>query len=38
MASGTQETRRAMADRALANLHAHFKGLPLPSAVPECRA
>ncbi|MEN9329003.1 MAG: hypothetical protein RLZZ484_191, partial [Pseudomonadota bacterium] len=27
-----------MADRALANLHAHFKGLPLPSAVPECRA
>lgn len=37
MASGTLETRRAMADRALANLNAHFKGLPLPSAVPECR-
>ena len=37
MASGTMETRRAMADRALANLNAHFKGLPLPSAVPECR-
>jgi hydroxypyruvate reductase len=35
--SATQATRQAMADRALANLQAHFAGKPLPSAVPECR-
>ena len=35
--SGTQATREAMADLAHANLVAHFSGLPLPSAVPECR-
>lgn len=26
-----------MADRAFANLQAHFAGQPLPSPVPECR-
>ncbi|MDQ6881458.1 MAG: 2-hydroxyacid dehydrogenase [Pseudomonadota bacterium] len=36
--SATQTTREAMADLAHANLVAHFRGLPLPSAVPECRA
>ena len=35
--SATTQTRQAMADRALANLQAHFAGRPLPSAVPECR-
>ena len=35
--SATQATRQAMADRAFANLQAHFAGKPLPSAVPECR-
>jgi hydroxypyruvate reductase len=35
--SATQATRQAMADRAFANLQAHFAGQPLPSAVPECR-
>jgi hydroxypyruvate reductase len=35
--SATQATRQAMADRALANLQAHFAGQPLPSAIPECR-
>jgi hydroxypyruvate reductase len=35
--SATQATRQAMADRAFANLQAHFAGMPLPSAVPECR-
>jgi hydroxypyruvate reductase len=37
MASGTVETRKAMAARALANLMSHFAGRPLPSPVPECR-
>ena len=35
--SATGQTRQAMADLAFANLHAHFSGQPLPSAVPECR-
>jgi hydroxypyruvate reductase len=35
--SATVATRQAMADRAFANLQAHFAGKPLPSAVPECR-
>jgi hydroxypyruvate reductase len=35
--SATRATRQAMADRAFANLQAHFAGQPLPSAVPECR-
>lgn len=33
MASGTWETRRAMADLALSNLQAHFAGKPLLTAV-----
>ena len=37
IASATTQTRQAMADRAMANLQAHFAGQPLPSAVPECR-
>jgi hydroxypyruvate reductase len=36
--SATQATRQAMADRAFANLQAHFAGRPLPSAVPECKS
>jgi lactate dehydrogenase-like 2-hydroxyacid dehydrogenase len=36
--SATRATRQAMADRAFANLEAHFAGRPLPSPVPECRA
>ncbi len=35
--SATGQTRQAMADLAFANLHAHFSGQALPSAVPECR-
>ena len=35
--SATHETRRAMADLAFANLHAHFSGNPLITPVPECR-
>ena len=35
--SATGQTRQAMADRAFANLRAHFARQPLPSAVPECR-
>jgi hydroxypyruvate reductase len=35
--SATGQTRRAMADLAIANLEAHFSGRPLPSPVPECR-
>jgi len=35
--SATRATRQAMADRAFANLQAHFAGKPLPSPVPECR-
>jgi lactate dehydrogenase-like 2-hydroxyacid dehydrogenase len=35
--SATTATRQAMADRAFANLKAHFDGAPLPSPVPECR-
>ncbi len=38
MASGTRETRQAMADLALANLVAHFDGRPLHSPVPEWSA
>lgn len=34
MASGTLETRTAMADLVLANLDAHFAGRPLPTPVP----
>jgi hydroxypyruvate reductase len=37
MASGTWQTRQAMADLAAANLHAHFAGQPLLSPVPECQ-
>ncbi|MBC7438223.1 MAG: 2-hydroxyacid dehydrogenase [Bdellovibrionales bacterium] len=36
MASGTRETRQAMADLAVNNLVAHFSGKPLISPVPEC--
>ena len=35
--SATQATRQAMADRAFANLQAHFAGKPLLSPIPECR-
>jgi hydroxypyruvate reductase len=38
MASGTFETRRAMADRLLDNLSAGLDGKKMPSAVPECQA
>jgi hydroxypyruvate reductase len=34
--SATGQTRQAMADLALANLVAHFKGDALPTPVPEC--
>lgn len=34
MASGTRETREAMANLVLANLAAHFAGKPLPTRVP----
>ena len=34
MASGTWETRGAMADLAFANLQAHFAGKPLLTPVP----
>jgi hydroxypyruvate reductase len=34
MASGTWETRRAMADLAFGNLGAHFAGQPLLTPVP----
>jgi hydroxypyruvate reductase len=37
MASGTWQTRKAMADLAVANLSAHFAGKPLLSPVPECQ-
>ncbi|MEO7952876.1 MAG: 2-hydroxyacid dehydrogenase [Polaromonas sp.] len=37
MASGTWQTRQAMADLAAANLRAHFAGEPLLSPVPECQ-
>ena len=37
IASGTRETRQAMADLAANNLQAHFAGRPLLSAVPECQ-
>jgi len=37
MASGTFETRRAMADLVLANLSAYFEGTKLPTPVPECQ-
>ena len=36
IASGTMETRRAMANLALANLKAFYEGKPLPAPVPEC--
>ena len=35
--SATGQTRKAMADLALANLAAKFSGGPLPTPVPECR-
>ena len=35
--SATADTRRAMAELALANLRAHFAGAAPPSLVPECR-
>jgi hydroxypyruvate reductase len=35
MASATLETRTAMADLVMANLHAHFKAQPLVTPVPE---
>jgi hydroxypyruvate reductase len=35
--SATRQTRQAMADLAMRNLLAHFKGEPLPTPVPECR-
>jgi lactate dehydrogenase-like 2-hydroxyacid dehydrogenase len=35
--SATNETRRAMADLAYANLHARLTGKPLLTPVPECR-
>lgn len=35
MASGTVQTRTAMADLAHANLVAHFAGKPLPSPIPK---
>ena len=35
--SNTHETRRAMADLALANLHAFFNKQPLLTPVPECQ-
>jgi lactate dehydrogenase-like 2-hydroxyacid dehydrogenase len=38
MASGTFETRRAMADRLLDNLAAGLQLQRMPSAVPECQA
>ncbi len=38
MASGTVQTRQAMADLALANLQAHFSGKPVLTPVPEMAA
>lgn len=38
MASGTQETRRAMADLAMANLKAFYQKQPLLTPVPECQS
>jgi lactate dehydrogenase-like 2-hydroxyacid dehydrogenase len=38
IASGTFETRRAMADLALANLAAFIAGTKIPALVPECQA
>jgi lactate dehydrogenase-like 2-hydroxyacid dehydrogenase len=38
IASGTLETRRAMADLALANLAAFFEEKSMPAMVPECQA
>jgi len=35
VASGTRETRQAMADRVFDNLQAHFAGRPLVSAAPQ---
>jgi lactate dehydrogenase-like 2-hydroxyacid dehydrogenase len=37
IASGTRQTRQAMADLAAGNLSAHFAGKPLLSPVPECQ-
>lgn len=37
MASGTTQTRHAMANLAVSNLVAHFAGKPLLSPVPECQ-
>jgi lactate dehydrogenase-like 2-hydroxyacid dehydrogenase len=33
--SGTNETRRAMADLVVKNLRAHFAGQPLLTLIPE---
>lgn len=38
MASGTWQTRHAMADLALANLRVHFEGKPVLTPVPEMKA
>lgn len=38
MASGTDETRRAMAALTMDNLRAFYKKQPLPTPVPECLA
>jgi lactate dehydrogenase-like 2-hydroxyacid dehydrogenase len=35
--SATTQTRRAMADLAIANLRSHFAGEPVKTPVPECR-
>jgi lactate dehydrogenase-like 2-hydroxyacid dehydrogenase len=35
IASGTVQTRRAMAALAFANLNAHFEGQAIPALVPE---
>ena len=34
VASGTIQTRQAMADLAYANLEAHFAGKPVPTPIP----
>jgi len=35
IASGTEQTRKAMEDLLLANLEAHFAGQPVPALIPE---
>jgi lactate dehydrogenase-like 2-hydroxyacid dehydrogenase len=34
MASGTTQTRQAMAELAFANLEAYFAGKPVPAPIP----